>query len=384
MTGVTVIVQARTGSTRLPGKVLAPVAGMPMLELMLRRLERLTIGEIVVATTVYPRDDAVAEIGERLGVAVVRGPEHDVLARFVLALDAHPAPTVVRLTADCPLIDPAIVEAVVTRHHDTAAAYTSNVLPRTFPKGLDVEVAHADALRVAGEEAGDPVEREHVTPFVYRRPERFPLANLRSGQRLGAERWTVDEPGDLDVVRAAVDRAGDIHAPWRTLLGVLGRRAPQPKLGELALRPAEGADAGRVLAWRNDADAVRWSASGRAVDSIEHARWYAHAIDDPGRRIWIGEVDGEAVGMVRVDVQSGVGTVSVTVAPQERGLGHGTALLRALDGVVRDDCQVRALVAHVRPANTASLRAFSGVGYESGGVAPDGLVRLVHRSMEEP
>ncbi len=384
MSAVTVVVQARTGSSRLPGKVLAPIAGMPMLELMLRRLEKLTIGELVVATTRYERDDPVADIAERLGVAVVRGPERDVLARFALALDAHPAETVVRLTADCPLMDPALVEAVVTRHHDTGAAYTSNVLPRTFPKGLDVEVLHADALRAAAEEAGDPIEREHVTPFVYRRPERFSLANVRSGRRLGRERWTVDEPCDLEVVRAAIDGARDICAPWTALLRVLGAGAPLPAPGELVLRPAEGADAGRVLAWRNDADSVRWSASGRAVDSIEHARWYTGAIDDPGRRIWIGEVDGEAVGMVRVDVQSGVGTVSVTAAPAMRGRGYGTALVRALDRAVREDCQVRALVAHVRPANTASMRAFTAAGYESAGVAPDGLVRLVHRSMEEP
>jgi RimJ/RimL family protein N-acetyltransferase len=228
------------------------------------------------------------------------------------------------------------------------------------------------------------VEREHVTPFVYRRPERFLLANVRSGQRLGDERWTVDDACDLEWVRDAVERVGDVHAPWRAILAAVGRRARCSHPGELVLRPAEGADAGRLLAWRNDGETVRWSASGRAVDSVEHARWYTRAVDDPGRRIAIGEVDGEAVGMVRVDVQSGVGTVSLAVAPEHRGHGHGTSLLRALDRAVRADCQVRALVAHVRPGNAASLRAFAAAGYESAGQAPDGLVRLVHRSMEEP
>ena len=217
----TCVVQARTGSSRLPGKVLAPIAGIPMLELMLHRLQSLAVDSLVVATTAYPRDEPVVDIAERCGVPVVRGPENDVLARFVLALEMHPASTVVRLTADCPVTDPRLVEAVIARHHERDAAYTANVLPRTFPRGLDVEVVHADALRAAHEEAVDPAEREHVTPFVYRRPERFELANLRSGLRLGDERWTVDTADDLEWVRSAFEAVGDIDASWQHVLAAV-------------------------------------------------------------------------------------------------------------------------------------------------------------------
>ncbi len=372
----TCVIQARAGSTRLPGKVLAPIGGRPMLELLLHRVASLAVDSLVVATTVYDRDDAVAEIAERCGVPVVRGPEHDVLARFVQALDAHPASTVVRLTADCPLTDPRIVEAVIARHHERGAAYTSNVLPRTFPKGLDVEVVHADALRAANDEATDTREREHVTPFVYRRPERFELANLRSGRRLGNERWTVDTADDLEWVRRAFDAVDRVDATWLQILAAVGPHAVSEP-GALTLRPAESADAGRVLGWRNDAESVRQSGSGRAVDSIDHARWYARVVDDPAHRIWIGEVEGVAVGMVRVDVVTGVGTVSIVVAPEARGRGHASALLGALSEEIQADCQVGALVAHVRPENRASRRAFSAAGYEMAGTADDGLVRLV-------
>lgn len=375
----TCVVQARTGSTRLPGKVLAPIAGMPMLELMLRRLEPLPVEAIVVATTAYERDDPIEEIAERLGVAVVRGTEHDVLARFGLALDAFPSPTVIRLTADCPLTDPELVAAVLARHHESGAAYTSNVLPRSFPKGLDVEVVSADALRTAIDEARDPVEREHVTPFVYRRPERFPLANVRSGLRLADERWTVDTADDLEWVRNAIDRVGTLRASWLEILTAVGRQHRRVAPGTLVLRPAETADAGRVLAWRNDAHAVRNSASGRAVDSVEHARWFARVVDDPAHRLWIGEVDGVAVGMVRADVANGTGTVSIVVDPAHRGRGHGVALLHALDDATFADCQIAALVAHVRPTNGASLRAFAMAGYRSMGAGGDGLVRLARR-----
>jgi spore coat polysaccharide biosynthesis protein SpsF len=375
----TCVVQARTGSTRLPGKVLAPIAGMPMLELMLRRLEPLEVDALVVATTAYERDDPIEAIAARLGVPVVRGTEHDVLARFGLALDQHPARTVVRLTADCPLTDPGLVAAVLARHHDTGAEYTSNVLPRSFPKGLDVEVVSAEALRAAIDEARDPAEREHVTPFVYRRPERFPLANVRSGLRLADERWTVDTADDLEWVRHAVERVGSLYASWAEILTAVGREDHPVRSGAVALRPAETADAGRVLAWRNDADAVRFSASGRAVDSVDHARWFARVVDDPAHRLWIGEIDTVPVGMVRADVASGIGTVSIVVDPAHRGRGIGPALLHALDEATFADCQIIELVAHVRPTNGASLRAFAAAGYRSLGTGRDGLVRLAHR-----
>jgi spore coat polysaccharide biosynthesis protein SpsF len=147
------VVQARTGSTRLPGKVLADLGGEPLLAFMLRRLRPIAVDRLVVATSDDRRDDAVAAVAERAGVAVVRGPEDDVLARFAIALDAHPADTVVRLTADCPLVDPDVVDEALALHRRSGAAYTSNTLIRTFPDGLDVEVVSADALTDAASHA---------------------------------------------------------------------------------------------------------------------------------------------------------------------------------------------------------------------------------------
>ncbi len=155
------IIQARSGSTRLPGKVLAEVAGRPMLGFMLDRLrDRLEGAQLVVATSDLDRDDAVADVADDAGVAVVRGPEADVLERFRLALEAHPAEAVVRLTADCPLIDPALVTRVIELRAETGADYACNVLPRTFPRGLDVEVLTAEALAAAAAEAAGVVWRE--------------------------------------------------------------------------------------------------------------------------------------------------------------------------------------------------------------------------------
>ena len=202
------ILQARMSSTRLPGKVLAPVAGAPMIVRQIERLRRARrLERIVVATSVRTDDDPLVEVLSSMGVPVHRGDLDDVLGRFIGALDAFgPARTVVRLTADCPLADPEVIDATIVRFADSGADYASNVAePRSFPKGLDVEVMTAAALRRAAAETSDPHDREHVTPYLYRNPGRFRLASYAQAADEGAVRWTVDRPDDLEFVRAVYD-----------------------------------------------------------------------------------------------------------------------------------------------------------------------------------
>jgi spore coat polysaccharide biosynthesis protein SpsF (cytidylyltransferase family) len=203
------VVQARMTSVRLPGKVLADVGGEPMLALLLRRLGRASrVGRIVVATSDDPSDDPVAEVAAATGVEVHRGPLNDVLARLVGAAGGHVGP-VVRITADCPLTDPQVVDAMLECFAATPGAlFGSNVEERTYPDGLDVEVMDADALRLTDRLATDVSDREHVTPALRRRPELFPVASLTGPDALGHLRWTVDTQADLDFVRAVVRRLG--------------------------------------------------------------------------------------------------------------------------------------------------------------------------------
>jgi spore coat polysaccharide biosynthesis protein SpsF len=232
-----VVIQARIGSSRLPGKVLEPLAGRPLLAFMLERIAELDVGQLVVATSDQPRDDLVAALGHELGIPVVRASEPDVLSRFVAAIDTYPAERIVRLTADSPLCDPVVVGDALALHARRGVAYTSNSLLRTFPDGLDVEIVEAAALREADEHATHADEREHVTPYVQRHPDRFPIAQLDSGCDLGHLRWTVDEPADLERLRAmvaAVERPE--RAPWRDFLGA------SPASLEPALTPARAGD----------------------------------------------------------------------------------------------------------------------------------------------
>ena len=197
------ILQARMSSSRLPGKVLAPVLGEPMIGRQIERVGRArSIDRLVVATSDDPSDDPLAAYVERLGAPVFRGSLQDVLGRFTAAADAFgPAEHIVRLTADCPLTDPTVIDACVALHLETGADYTTNGQQRTYPVGLDVEALPAAALATADREASDPYDREHVTAFLYRRPERFKLAHLRQAVDRSALRWTVDHPADLEFVR---------------------------------------------------------------------------------------------------------------------------------------------------------------------------------------
>ena len=199
------IVQARTTSRRLPGKVLLPVEGKPML---IRQLERVcraeSLDEVVVATSTDSTDDDIGEVADAQGIRVVRGPLDDVLARYVLAADMTDAEVAVRITADCPLISPSVIDQVVGTFHASEFDYVSNTLTPTYPDGLDVEVTTARAFRRVSQLSGDEAEREHVTLGIYRRPEEFALGNVvdPSGFDHSTLRWTVDEPEDLNFARS--------------------------------------------------------------------------------------------------------------------------------------------------------------------------------------
>jgi spore coat polysaccharide biosynthesis protein SpsF len=222
---VAAIVQARMTSTRLPGKVLMEAAGRAMLAHQIERVRRAgTVDLLCIATTTNAQDDPVAALAEAEGVAVFRGSEQDVLDRFTGAAESVGADIAVRLTGDCPLTDPALVDAVVTafRAADPPVDYATNSFPRTWPIGLDVEVASMAALRIANAEATDRYDREHVMPFLYRQPERFRVASVPAPEDLSGHRWTLDEPADFDLLRRILEAlAAKPGFGWRDVIDLL-------------------------------------------------------------------------------------------------------------------------------------------------------------------
>lgn len=229
---IVAIIQARMGSTRLPGKILRPLAGEPVL---LRVIERVrasnSFDEIVVATTVRDIDDPAADAAADFGATVVRGDESDVLSRYGLGAKVSAADAIMRITADCPLIDPDVLGAMVGLFRTGDADLVSNCVRRTFPRGLDAELFSRSALDIMLAEATAPAEREHVTPYLYANPDRFCIVSYEGARDYSDYRLTLDTPEDFDLldrIFAAADDpdtirlAGvlalfDAHPEWRSI-----------------------------------------------------------------------------------------------------------------------------------------------------------------------
>jgi spore coat polysaccharide biosynthesis protein SpsF len=230
------VIQARMSSSRLPGKVLKEAGGRPLLSRMVERVQRAQlVNETVVATTVDPSDDVLAQFCETEKIEYTRGDLMDVLDRYYQAALAHNADIVVRLTGDCPFIDPDLVDETISALLLQNADFACNRLPppltRTYPIGLDVEVCTFQALSRAWHEAKEKHEREHVMPYLYEVPGRFKVVKIDYRENYGSLRWTVDTPQDLEFVRAVYEKLGNRNDfSW---LDVLQLVQANPELAEI-------------------------------------------------------------------------------------------------------------------------------------------------------
>lgn len=280
-----VVIEATAGaSTTAPGP-LQDLAGRPVLQFLAQRLEPLARTDettVVVACSDLPVDDAVVDLAARLDLPTIRGRAGDVVGQLAIAFVRHPATELVHLRGDHPLHDPYVIRAAIDLHRTADADLTTNLLPRTYPRGLDVSVLSARALSAAELEISTPAERATAARHVARRPDRFRLASLSSGIDASGERWTASTSSDLATLRALVGQVPDAtSASWSRVLSVVGR-SDKARPGELRLT--------------------------------------AEAPPDPGAcpwvRRWTASVDGAKVGEVSVSVGVG-GRIERTVAVGE-------------------------------------------------------------------
>ncbi len=196
------ILQARISSSRLPGKALAALSGKPMLAQQMERLKRArALQDLWLSTSTEPSDDPLVDLARKMGIQCYRGSLLDVLDRFYHTAQASKASVVVRLTGDCPLIDPKVIDHLADFFQSGDYDYASNTITPTFPDGLDAEIVTVQALQQAWREAVLPSDREHVTSFIWRQPDRFRLGDFRQQRNLSHLRWTVDLPEDLAFVQ---------------------------------------------------------------------------------------------------------------------------------------------------------------------------------------
>jgi spore coat polysaccharide biosynthesis protein SpsF len=232
---VVAIVQARMSSSRLPGKILADLGGQPVLAWVVRRASRARgIDQVVVATSVAADDDVVESFCKEKGFACIRGNHYDVLDRYMQAAREFRADVIVRLTGDCPLIDP---EMLADNLQTFLAAnppldFAANRLPneRTIPIGLDAEFCTRAALETAWREAQEPHQREHVMPFLYEHPESFRILHIKHQPNYGQYRWTVDTQEDLNLLREIVSSFEDDRFSWKQVLALVEAK---PELAQL-------------------------------------------------------------------------------------------------------------------------------------------------------
>ncbi len=247
------IIQGRMASSRLPGKVLLDIAGKPALEHVIERTGRAkSIDEIVIATTDSALDDPIVALCQQQNYLYYRGSEHDVLDRYYQAARSHQADIIVRITADCPVIDPQVVDKTVyaflreDRAQDQLHAnasegsayrwdFAANRLPppwgRTYPIGLDTEVVHFPALEIAWHETTQPHQREHVMPFFYEQPDRFRILLVDNEKDYGHLRWTLDTPEDLELLRRIFAYFGGRNDfSWLEILDLFER---EPQLAQI-------------------------------------------------------------------------------------------------------------------------------------------------------
>jgi glutamate-1-semialdehyde 2,1-aminomutase len=303
------IIQARMGSTRLPNKVMKPICGKPMVELLLQRLSRsVEIDEIVVATSEDPRNLALAECVRALGYRCVQGSENDVLDRYRMAAREAGANIVVRITGDCPLVDPALVDEAVRRFKGAQVDYLSNVAPATYPDGLDTEVFAFAALERAARETDKQFDREHVTPYL-REPGRFRQASMTNDEDLSTLRWTVDEPADLEVVSHVFGHfAPSTDFTWRQVLE-LQRSQPQMFAANQQLIRNEGASmgAGQKL-WKRAKQVIPGGNMllSKRAEMFLPEQWPAYFSKSKGCKVW--DLDGKEYTDMSI---MGIGTNSL-------------------------------------------------------------------------
>lgn len=227
---IVAVIQARMGSSRLPGKVLKNLGGDSVLARVVSRVRKArTIEKVLIATSGAPADEEIVSECKRIEVGVFRGSELDVLDRYYRAANSVEAEVVVRITSDCPLIDPEVTDLTVERFLAERPDYASNVQERTYPRGLDTEVMTMRALERAWREAKEDYEREHVTPYLYQNPAMFKVLSVTGDGDYSRYRWTLDTPEDLEFLETVYNRfQGDFT--WHDVLDLLER---EPELAEI-------------------------------------------------------------------------------------------------------------------------------------------------------
>lgn len=376
---VVAIIQARIGSTRLPGKVMKIIDDNTVLGHQLTRLKLShQIDEIIVATTILDKDDSIFLEAKRNGVRGFRGSEMDVLSRYYEAATEACADIVVRLTSDCPLIDPFLVDEMISKIRSTEYYLISNAgaeSNRTYPRGLDVEVMTYEALALAHYNAKEVYQREHVTPYLYENCDS--IFYYKDESNHSDQRWTLDTEEDWKFIKAIYDRLykGIHDFFYQNILNLLTiepellninkhvEQAYVQKEKKISLRKAEAEDCDLVFGWANDPNVRKQSFSVDEISYIDHVEWFANQLKNQESYFFIAEVNGNPVGQIRLKHENDYFEISYMIDQVERGKGYGRQILEAVEKQLLEVDQSVTLIGKVKVDNISSIKAFEANHY---------------------
>jgi len=367
---VVAIIQARMGSTRLKGKALIDINGVPMvLHVVERTRKAKLVNEVVLAIPDTEENNVLADFAKENNIPYVRGSETDVLSRYYKTAEQFNADIIVRITADCPLIDPEIIDNVIQRHDN---GYTSNVIRRTFPIGLDVEVFDFSLLEEVNALAEKERHREHVTLYMLENPVLSkPNSIVSSEFKVNHLRLTVDTKKDLELVEKIYENFGENDFSTEDILNFLSKNPDLVKINSdikqkefVNLRKAEKRDIKFLFNLRNEKYVYENSRVKRPVEWDEHNNWVEAVVaGKTNKELYIIESEGEGVGQLRLDFDNNEAEVSISLFKSSHSKGVATRAL--LIAVTNPDVskRVNRLIAEVNKNNPASQRLFEKVGF---------------------
>jgi len=371
---VVAIIQARMGSTRLPGKVLMDIVGKPMAWRVVERVKYSKyIDEVVLAIPDTKENDVLVTFAEENDIIYVRGSENDVLSRYYKTAEERDADVVVRITADCPLIDPKIIDDVIQSHIKRKSGYASNVISRTFPRGLDVEVFNFQLLEEVNGLAEKARHREHVTLYMLENPLLSNPSSVTSLFKSKADsfRLTVDTKEDLELIQKIYEHFGETDFSTHDLFRFLDKNPDLVQINShikqkefVNLRKAEEKDIEFLFKLRNEKYVYENSRVARKVGRDEHNNWSGPVIKGKtNKELFIIEYERERVGQLRLDYSKNEAEVSISIRAEFHGKGVGTRALLIAMVDTRNKHKVKVLSAEVNKNNPASQRLFEKVGF---------------------
>ena len=366
---VTAIIQARMGSTRLPGKVLMEVKGRTILEHVLFRIKKCkNIDDIIVATTTSYKDDALVQKIKDMNVKCFRGEEQDVLSRYYFAALKFNASNILRITSDCPLIDPFVTDDIVSFYKNNKYDLVSNVITRTYPRGLDTEVFSFESLEKAYKLADKSYEREHVTPYLYENDfKKYDYKNPADNSKF---RWTLDTMEDFNFIKLIYENLYDKNKdfkmddilrflkenPWANNIN---KDVVQKSIKDITLREAKEKDIDILFKWANDEEVRKNSLNTNKISFSEHEKWFRRKMEDVNTHIYIIEINGEKAGVIRLEKKASATYISYSVDKAFRNMGIGKSALELIKKYNKNTI----LIGIVKKNNLPSIKAFIKAGF---------------------